>query len=95
MPDMGWIGPAVKTITDIGFVGLFLLILITGYKGIWVWGRNLDEIKQREKEAVAESKRREDDMRRERDTWQQIALRGTHLADRAVSLVQTAVTKTE
>ena len=56
-----------------GTLGVLVLILVAGYRGTWVWGRD-------HREQVAE-------LRADRDEWKHMALAGTDLADRAVQVV--------
>lgn len=64
----------IKTALDIiesaGVLGMMLIILWTGYKGKWYWGKDYAKIEA------------------EKNDWRELALRGTQLAENAVSTQQ-------
>lgn len=63
----------IKSIVDIisqgGAIGLLVLFFIAGYRGLIVWGRELDREIQRRVH-----------VEKERDDWRELALKGTNLA---------------
>lgn len=59
---------AVRAITDLGTVGLLILVLIGGYRGWWRYGPQVDRI-------VA-------DLLADRNFWRDMALRSLRVADR-------------
>lgn len=65
----------LKYVSQIGVLGLLIIVLYGGYKRLWVWGWLY-----REQEA------RINKLERERDDWRDIALHGTTLAEATVDL---------
>jgi hypothetical protein len=60
---------ALRTITDVGTVGLLILVLVGGFRAWWIYGPLHDRIVR--------------DLVADRDFWRDMALRGVALAERA------------
>ena len=63
-------GALLDILTRGGLLAGTIIIILSGFKEVWVWGRQYRE------------------MRRERDTWREIALSTTNLAEKAVSALK-------
>lgn len=59
----------IDKLSGAGLATLLIVILYGGFKRLWVWGYQLEE------------------MRIDRDRWQQLALKGTALSERTLNLV--------
>lgn len=64
-----------------GAIVLLLVIIATGAKGIWIFGRELASVTQRYEAALL-------DVRAERDEWKRVAFGGTRLAEKAVGVAE-------
>lgn len=69
-----------RDLIDLGIAGLLLAALFGGAKGVWVYGRVHQEM-------IDHLTRRIDELVRERDEWKRLALRGTEVAEKAVTAV--------
>ena len=66
---------ALRAITDVGTVGLLILVLVGGFRGWWVYGPMHDRITN--------------DLVADRNFWRDMALRGVTLAERAADAALT------
>jgi len=64
---------------DGGSLALMAFILFGSWKRWWIWGHQAKEVIKQYEQRLAE-------LRLERDQWRILALQGTQLADRAVTL---------
>lgn len=63
---------AVRALTDLGTVGLLIVVLIGGYRGWWIFGPLHDQIVS--------------DLVEQRNFWRTQALSGTALAEKAIDV---------
>lgn len=64
-----------------GALVLLILVIVSGAKGQWVFGRELRHLDDRYEKALL-------DLRTDRDEWKGIALHGTELASKAVGVAE-------
>jgi len=64
-----------------GALVLLIMVLVSGAKGAWVFGRELKHLDDRYERALL-------DLRSDRDEWKEIALHGTQLASKAVDVAE-------
>lgn len=70
----------IEIISQAGGLGAVVLFVVFGYKGYIRWNREVEDVKL-QLEA----------MRKERDDWRELALRGTELADKLTSVTERRV----
>ena len=66
------VGPILDVLNTAGTLGVLVIILVSSYRGSWVWGKD--------------HRARVEELRADRDEWKHMALAGTELADRAVEV---------
>ncbi len=64
-------------VRDGGLIAALSFFIFAGWKGVWVWGTVLTR-----ERFMLEAQR--DQLMRERDAWQRLALQATVIADKAV-----------
>lgn len=70
-----------QKLSGAGLATLLFIILFGSYKGIWVWGRQLDEAKLKCSEELREAKDKGAE-------WQRMALQGVGLAESSVHIAK-------
>lgn len=77
MQDLQAVHSVYDYVRDGGVTAVLVFVIVGGWKGIWVWGHVL--LRER---LMLEQQR--DQLMRERDSWQRIALSATLAAEKAV-----------
>ena len=69
----------IRTLIDLGVSAVLIAALLSGSRGVWVYGRSHQEV-------VRHLLTRIDQLIEERDQWRRMALRGTDVAEKAVAV---------
>lgn len=77
----------INTVSDTGIVVVLLTILYTGIKRYWVFGSYYEDAVKTCNTRLEEEKQRTKVAERRADQWQEMALRGTVLAEKAATAV--------
>lgn len=88
----------VNIVKDFGYLGILVVILVTGARKVWVFGRELEDVNKLLGDARAERDRfREqlEDMRHQRDEWHFATIQGKALAERAAAVSVQALNAAE
>lgn len=68
-----------QQLSGVSLATLLLVILFSSFRGIWVWGRQLVEMKTEYELRLAKAEK-------SAETWQAMALRATGLAETSVGI---------
>lgn len=74
----------LSTASDIGVIGLLLMIIWGGAKAFWVWGWS-------HRESIADLREQLKEAKKERDEWKVIAISATDIGKRVVSVAEKSV----
>lgn len=69
-----------KELLDMGITGILIAIILSGARGLWVYGRTYQERTQSLMSRIEE-------LKQERDEWRRMALKGSDVAEKAVDAV--------
>ena len=69
-------------------LGLMVVILVLGSRGLWVFGRELSKAEQRETKCQADYEKQLAAAHSREDEWKEAALNGGYLARQAVDLAR-------
>jgi hypothetical protein len=71
--DISW----VRTLSDLGTVGVMIAVIFGGFKRVWIWGYHYDDLRR-------SSELEQQRLREDRDRWQDIALRSLNVSEAVV-----------